>query len=159
MFSLDFCAHKCSLPKQRQPSEKCSQRRSMHAGQRLVKLSRNSVSRNFGILRFRSPEISNMWRERGPETCTQLMRREREVWRWVCPNEAKSPSIYMQRCGWIYVTFGLLSLHKFAGQPWKFDHNQNKFITSFVHVKFGWSLDQSYTSRREESNKNISCHK
>ena len=57
-FSLNFCAHKCGLPKQRQPSQKRSQRRSTHVGQPLDKLSINLVSWNFGLLKFRSPKIS-----------------------------------------------------------------------------------------------------
>jgi len=36
-------------------------------------------------------------------------------------------------------------------------HNQNKFITSFVHVRMGLSSHQSYTSQKEESKKNINC--
>ena len=114
-------------------------------------------------LEISASEISLSWhfgcvgRERPRNLYTINEEREREVWRWVCPNEAKSPSIYMQRWGWIHVTVGFLSLHKFVGRPWQFVHNQNKFITSFVHVRIRWSLDQYYTSPREESNKNISC--
>lgn len=131
------------------------QRSPKTASENLVKPSQH-WNRKIALLSFARVDLE---RDAAEKCVPNKMRRERDVWRWVCPNEDEASCIYRKLWGWIDVTVGLLSLHKFVGRPWKFVHNQNKFITSFVHVKIGWPLDQSYTSQREESKKNISCHK
>ena len=127
------------------------------------------ASCNFALLKFWPLEISASWNfslmkirtcgESQKSVPNEWGEREREVWRWVCSNDAKTSCIYNKNWGWIDVTVGLLNLHKFASRPWQFFHNKNKIIASFVHVGIRWSIDQSYTYLREESKKNSSCHK
>ena len=51
---------------------------------------------------------------------------------------------------------GLMSLHETSSWPWQFAHVwENKFKISLLLIQTRWSLDQSCTSRKEESNKNI----